>query len=404
MPQPLTTTHTLMYKELVLYIRPNSRIWQCRYKIDHKWQRGSTKEYKFDLACVKAKEMMIEAEIRKRNNLPVVTRKFKDVAKLAVERMLHERKANIGKVSYIDYMRVVERYLIPFFGNRAITNIDYVALDEFDDWRISIMGKAPTQSTLLTHNAALNRVFDEGVIRGYLTEITRPKLEIKGRLGERRPAFDLDELKILIRGFDAWIDKAVKAHSKQCRYLLRDYVFTLIDTGARPGKELFDLKWKQVNVAKDFNSVVMRVSGKTGAREMLGMTRTVEALRTIAERNYAVSNNEELKNLTAAYNSEYVFRTPNKINPSSSFQKMFESYLVENNLLIDPQTEQRRVFYSLRHTYATLALTHDRVPIHTLAQQMGTSVGMIEKHYSHLKVLQAIEQLRGEMTRSLLAA
>jgi hypothetical protein len=35
---------------------------------------------------------------------------------------------------------------------------------------------------------------------------------------------------------------------------------------------------------------------------------------------------------------------------------------------------------------------------------MGTSVGMIEKHYSHLKVLQAIEQLRGEMTRSLLAA
>jgi integrase len=266
------------------------------------------------------------------------------------------------------------------------------------------MGKAPTQSTLLTHNAALNRVFDEGVIRGYLTEITRPKLEIKGRLGERRPAFDLDELKILIRGFDAWIDKAVKAHSKQCRYLLRDYVFTLIDTGARPGKELFDLKWKQVNVAKDFNSVVMRVSGKTGAREMLGMTRTVEALRTIAERNYAVSNNEELKNLTAAYNSEFVFRTPNKINPSTSFQKMFESYLVENNLLIDPQTEQRRVFYSLRHTYATLALTHDRVPIHTLAQQMGTSVGMIEKHYSHLKVLQAIEQLRGEMTRSLLAA
>ncbi len=196
MPQPLPTTHTLMYKELVLYLRPRSRIWQCRFKVDHKWQRASTKEYKFDLACAKAKEMLIEAEIRKRNNLPAVTRKFKDVAKLAVERMLHERKASIGKVSYIDYMRVVERYLIPFFGNRVITNIDYAALDEFDEWRTDAMGKAPTHSTILTHNAALNRVFDEGVIRGYLTDMTRPKLEIKGRLGERRPAFDLDELKV----------------------------------------------------------------------------------------------------------------------------------------------------------------------------------------------------------------
>ena len=62
------------------------------------------------------------------------------------------------------------------------------------------------------------------------------------------------------------------------------------------------------------------------------------------------------------------------------------------------------MFYSLRHTYATLALTHDRVPIHTLAKQMGTSVVMIERHYSHLKVIQAAEQLRGAETRRLIEA
>ena len=71
---------------------------------------------------------------------------------------------------------------------------------------------------------------------------------------------------------------------------------------------------------------------------------------------------------------------------------------------MDPKTEQKRVFYSLRHTYATLALTHDKVPIHTLAKQMGTSVLMIEKHYSHLKVVQAIDQLRGEESRQLISA
>ena len=35
---------------------------------------------------------------------------------------------------------------------------------------------------------------------------------------------------------------------------------------------------------------------------------------------------------------------------------------------------------------------------------MGTSVLMIEKHYSHLKVVQAIDQLRGEETRRLIDA
>lgn len=35
---------------------------------------------------------------------------------------------------------------------------------------------------------------------------------------------------------------------------------------------------------------------------------------------------------------------------------------------------------------------------------MGTSVLMIEKHYSHLKAIQAIEQLRGEETRRLIEA
>ena len=62
------------------------------------------------------------------------------------------------------------------------------------------------------------------------------------------------------------------------------------------------------------------------------------------------------------------------------------------------------MFYSFRHTYATLALTHDRVPIHTLAKQMGTSVLMIERHYSHLKVIQAVEQLSGTETRRKIAS
>jgi len=43
-------------------------------------------------------------------------------------------------------------------------------------------------------------------------------------------------------------------------------------------------------------------------------------------------------------------------------------------------------------------------PVDTLAKQMGTSVLMIERHYSHLQVIQVIEQLRGANTRKLIEA
>lgn len=432
MPEKAATTHVLMSNELVLYQRERSTIWQCRYKVDGTWQRATTKLRDLGKAKAKAKELMLEAEIRRRSNLPFITRKFRHVAKLAIDRMEQEALAGRGKVSFTDYIRVINDYLIPFFGNYSITSITYELLDEFNAWRVEQMGKAPSHSTLLTQNAALNRVFDEAVTRNFLSEVNRPKLESKGKASDRRPAFDLNELHAMLAAFDNWIERARNDKSKELRLLLRDYVEVLLDTGARPGDELLNLKWKQVKYAMkpvttqtdqfyeeepsdqppepvvrtDMNrSCEMTVTGKTGTRVMLGMNPTVKAFVRIIQRNYGIRNNyvEPFKDVAVTTNADYVFRTKDKDKPTS-FQKMFESFLDEHNLLVDPRTEQKRVFYSLRHTYATLALTHDQVPIHTLAKQMGTSVLMIEKHYSHLKVVQAIEQLRNHETRRLIAA
>jgi integrase len=431
MPVKIATTHVLLENELIVYRRERSSIWQCRFKVGGFWQRASTKERKLNLAKVKAKELMITAEIRKRENLPVITRRFRDVAKLAVQRMQDKLKNGDGKVSYNDYIRVINEYLIPILGNRLITNIDHAALDELDEERTKLMGKAPTASTMMTQNAALNAVFDEAIIRNFLTDANRPKLKSKGKKSDRRPAFELNELQAVFAGFESWIDRAKNHHSKEMRQLMCDYVEMLVDTGARPGVELLNLKWKQIKfamapsqtptgefatfddgeraelTAPNLNRTVeLTVSGKTGTRQIIGRQPTVKVLERIARRIYKVDNSvtDPFKGVAIHSNNDFVLRMmEEKQDVSGSFQKMLERYLEEHNLLIDPKTEQHRVFYSFRHTYATLALTHDKVPIHTLAQQMGTSVLMIEKHYSHLKVIQAIEQLRGEETRRLIA-
>jgi integrase len=429
MPEQKETTHTLIERSLIVYRRERSSIWQCRFKVDGVWQRASTKESDLKKAKARANELLMEAVIRKRSNLPVITRKFRDVARLAVERLEHEIAIGKGKRSYADYIRVINDYLILILGKKAITSIDYQALDELNEKRTAMMEKVPTQSTMLTHNAALNRVFDEAVIRGFLTEANKPKLEATGKKSERRAAFDMNELRALLANFNAWIEAARTAQSKEMRTLLRDYVDVLVDTGARPGDELLNLQWRQIKFAMkptlthtgvidntddqheeillpNLNrSVELVVSGKTGTRTIVAMNRTVRALERIALRNYDIDGSivDPFKKLTVPTNKDYVFRTRDKEAPTS-WQKMFESYLKEHNLLIDPITGNKRVFYSLRHTYATLALTNDKVPIHTLAKQMGTSVLMIEKHYSHLKVVQAIDQLRGEETRKLIDA
>lgn len=432
MSAKLETTHVVSENEIVVYRRERSSIWQCRYKVDGVWQRASTKERKLKDAKEVAKTLRIRAEIRKHDNLPVITRKFRDVAKLAVQRMEQKIANGDGKVSFKDYIRIITEYLIPILGNRLITNIDSAALDHLDAERIKMMDRAPSKSTLLSQNAALNLVFDEAVLRNFLTELNRPKLEAKGKKSTRHPAFELNELQAVLNNFEEWIERARNDHSKEMRQIMRDYVEMLVDTGARPGKELMNVKWKQIKfsmdpieidtgkslvvkdgpkekiVLTDLRRIVeMTVSGKTGARQIIGRSPTVRVLERIARRVYGVKNSvsDPFKDVITPNNDDYVLRTKSKKQDvSSAFQHMLERYLEEHNLLYDPMTETNRVFYSFRHTYATLALTHDKVPIHTLAKQMGTSVLMIERHYSHLKVIQAVEQLSGAETRKRIAS
>ncbi len=404
------------------------------------------KENDFNAAKQVAQTLLIESEIRKKSNLPVLTRKFKDVAKLAIKRLENDLNSGNGKAIYKDYIRVIKDYLIPILGRRNIDNIDYKALNDFDAQRIVKMGKKPSQSTLLTQNAALNRVFDEAQMRGLITDATRPSLSVAGRKSVRRPPFSLEEVRAIDARFDDWVEKARTEKSRELRALLRDYVDVMLDTGARPGNELLDLKWKQITyshhptdvhtgiidnagetdeldivddiagvdefirsneiITSELNpNVIMVVSGKTGRREILGARRTVRALQRIAIRNYGIAKSisKPLGNLTNKDNDDYVFCISEQHAPTS-FPRLFKTFLREHELLIDPKSEEERCFYSLRHTYATLALIHDKVPIHTLAKQMGTSVGMIEKHYSHLKVIQAKEQLRGSEREKMLQA
>lgn len=432
------TTHIVIDKELIVYQRERSTIWQCRYCIDRQWQRTSTKEYDLGKAKKKAKELFLEAQFRKRNDIAPITRYFKDIAKSVVKKLKQEIASGNGKAIYKDYISAITNYFIPALGKYYVDSIDYKALEELDKYRANKLQAQPTRSTLLTHNAALSKVLDEAIYKGYMLASRKPELKAKGKKSERRTEFTRVEATAIKANFDEWIKKG-KADSKDVRALLKDYVITLLDTGARPGRELLELTWAQVELDKEVVNIKTGVraelsedeqygeeitknyirktlilniqKGKTGKRKAVGRLPSVYALNDIAQRNYSKTLEQMIKSgskdLIFTY-KDFVSnrqnnpnRIPKLISPTS-FSKLFDEYLKQHNLLISPITSKKRVLYSLRHTYATLALTHDKVSIHTLAKQMGTSVAMIEQHYSHLDAVKAMAQLRGEESRQLL--
>jgi len=49
--------------------------------------------------------------------------------------MQTEIEGGSGKVTYKDYIRVIENYLIPFFGKYDIANVNVKLLKEYEAWR-----------------------------------------------------------------------------------------------------------------------------------------------------------------------------------------------------------------------------------------------------------------------------
>lgn len=440
------TTKSIIEGELLLVLRERSSVYQCHYKVDGKWQRTTTGERDLKKATDIAKDIYKEAHWKKKNNVAPITRYFRDVANIVIKRLQEAIDAGEGKAVYKDYITAITRYLSPILGKYHVDSIDYKAFAYFEEQRKKkLKGKDVTKSTQLTHNAALNRVFDEAIYRGYMVEANRLVLKAKGKASERRVEFSVEEVKALRSNFDAWITKG-RIDTQELRALLKDYVEILLDTGARAGKELLDLRWAQVEVKDDptvkatgviempddvddrgYEQLEFRrnrtayikiLSGKTAkkngalvGRTVIGNLYTVQALERLAQRNYG----KKLVEVIQEHGQDAIFRykefqskrnnkinTPVKFLPPTDLVKLFRVYCEEHNLYYDPVTGKPRPPYCLRHTYATIKLLHDNIPPSILVKQMGTSLGMLEKHYDHINAVKAANQLRDDESRQLI--
>ena len=398
MPQKSENSVHILEGKAILYKREGTPAWQVRYLIDGKKLRNTTHETDLDKAKTKAVDIVMNAMFRQRNQLPVVNKHFKAVAELAIKRMKEANDAGHGKATYASYILALKNYHIPYLGKYLITSLDYATLERFSKWREDKMKRRPSASTLNTHNSAIGRVFDEALMRGYMTKTQVPQLTNQGVKGDRRPSFTEKEYKQLYIFMRKWAPAGRRGHERDMRMLLRDYVLILANTGLRAGTETMNLKWQHIAII-DHNGkhyLEMRVKGKTGERKILVRHRVARYLQRIQERDPELKKLTFEKLLDKGVN-QYVFRMGDQ-DMSTPLGRMFGRVLTSAGLLMDKQTETKRTLYSLRHFYATRTLTRTDITPYQLAEFMGTSVGMIKAHYGHLDLRNIADKFAGTDT------
>ena len=401
--------------KLVVFTRDRSPFFQCRIKLPRMPYVYKSLETRDKEAAVRlAEDIFAEARFKHENGLSIKPRSFKNVAREYLENMWSQVDAGrILEKKYHDHRKVIGRYLVPYFGEKLIDAISDAHVYRYQDWRevywttgpgagttyieyerrnaktgelekIRSPQRKPTfpsVSTKRTEASYLKAIFEQARRWGYVNGQTIPVIKTERLKSRRRPNFDIKEYRRLTRISVRRLKKAPSERVRLERMLLHDWLLIMANSGMRP-TEAKNLRWMDVEFLKteDGGHVVrLWVEGKGKRRDLIAQPNARIYLERLKDRTKPESD------------EDFVFRSADG-ERIESFKKGFDALCKDAGILHDRYGDKRAP-YSLRHTYATFALLYGRVNVFTLAVNMGTSVDMIEKHYGHVKPLQAHKEL-----------
>lgn len=393
--------HHMCDGNVVVYKRPGSKTsnWYVRIKIlkSGKWKKFTAKTDNLEEAKKFAEVQYGVIRTLEGRNDYYDGKKFGQVADLTIVELEEDLRAGTGKPTYNDYIRVIRLYKEQF-GGKHIQNIKYQDLVEYHRKRTSQLGRKQKRCTINLHNTALKRVYDTAVQRGWMSKAQIVVYKNDGTKTERRSYFEDEECEKLRKFMTTYSTTYFnqggggnKKRSRWIRELLPDLVHFLVSTGIRFGTESKNIKWKHITEVETDSGYSIRIDiekGKTNERTVIAHDVIRNTLESIKNRF------PDLKDRTLGKMHDvdaFVFRLPDGTQPHD-WHGAFKALLKRANLLTDKKGRNRSL-YSLRHTYATYMLEKLQMDLHTLAQNMGTSVAMLERHYSHLNVLKRASSL-----------
>ena len=213
----------------------------------------------------------------------------------------------------------------------------------------------------------------------------RPKLKTV-----RRDELTVDEYHKLHAVGRKWIVEAARPSSIWYRSVAYHMTLIACNTGMRPA-EMKNLRWRDVMPAKDREGrdlVVLFVQGKGKSRKLVAPKSVADYLECIRILSKATEP------------SDSVFTNIKGKPAKTLYSSLVANLLKKANVRVGIQGIPRST-YCFRHTYATLRL-EEGVDVYLLAEQMGTSVRMIESHYGHVDIVKHADRVLRGMDTALI--
>ncbi len=422
---------------LILFRRGDvaHRMWYCRMKMP-KADRYKTVALKTtDISAARERAFDQDAEVRFRikHDVPVFNRPFRDVAREYL--LTQEARAKRGEISSARPKKlraVIEGTLDRYAGSTQIHLIGDERWGDYPAWRrengagrnrrngvrdisadvaqsfadqdsvrrtkaqrtkgirvlkpIAIKPQAVhavpfiSDSTIRFEMSIFGAIMNYAIKKRYVPASQRfderPKLKTM-----RRDEFTLEEYRKLHTIGRKWISEVNKPSSTWYRTVTYNMILIACNTGMRPA-EMKYLRWRDIMPAKDREGreiVVLFVQGKGKSRKLVAPKSVGDYL----ERLRAISKATEPDNR--------VFTTTTGKPTSTLYGRLIADLLDKANLREGAQGVPRST-YCFRHTYATLRL-QEGVDVYFLAEQMGTSVHMIEQHYGHVNTIKHADRV-----------
>lgn len=410
-----------MSEPFQLFQRTGSSKWWVRFSIKGQGQiRKSLDTTDETEANQRARKAYYEALYRTENGLTARVKTFADVAEefiAKIEREVErgERKKEQGE----KFPGIIRRYMVGFFGDRAMDGITDRDIDAYTEWRKDYWTKGPGKDIpFITYMRAgrqirrpitkrgpptLSRQRNEAVLlrmllrfaakQGYIKQAALPEVEVVKTPDVPRPSFTAEEFgRLFETSMARMADPKLNEHVRRDRAILHAYMMIAAFTGCRP-TELKGLNWGDVLGYRDGRNkplgerdIRLRVRGKGKARTFVPQPAALPWFDTLWMLWVRTMERDPL-------DTDPVFATTAG-KRLDSVKKSLAELLKACDLLTDHRGV-RRTSYSFRHFYISQQLIAG-VDIFILARNTGTSSDMIHRFYADVRLELMKDHLRPE--------
>ncbi len=368
-----------------------SPVWQTYFRAHGKTYRKTTRKRDFEQAKMAALSIYYDIQRDEAGLDKPTVASFHKLAEVY--------KAHVEKRMMSNYhVDTLNRHFVPYFGEVTdVREINQPMVIRYIEWRLAKSGKPPTPQTLNRENTVLRQIFRHAAIQGWLDEPPEIPNYSEKNTRKRRRHFTSDEYRILHRTARKRISRVKNAKLQMptfwYRQLLYDVILLIANSGLRVD-ELLTLRWRNVDFAA--GHVVLERAGKTkSSRRVIVRPSGMMAIKRIRDRRHDWLDSQGDEERVKA--TDAVLTLPNG-TVVKSFKKGFNALLEECGFIYE-NVEDKHSMTSLRHTYATFALTRTdgkRASMRALAKQMGTSERMIQQHYGHDEIVDYEDELLGK--------